>query len=44
VQQLGLDYLSDKAGASVTRTNYGTYKVYRSANSMAVGSQTVTIS
>lgn len=44
VQQLGLDYLSDKTGTSLTRTNYGTYKVYRSANAMAVGTQTVTIS
>jgi len=44
VQQLGLDYLSDKAGVSLSRTNYGTYKVYRSANAMAVGSQSVTIS
>lgn len=44
VQQLGLDYLQSKTGTSVTRTNYGTYTVYRSANKMAAGSQTVTIS
>lgn len=44
VQQLGLDYLEDKVGTSLTRTDYGTYKIYRSANSMSVGTQTVTIS
>lgn len=44
VQQLGLDYLENKTGTSLVRTGYGTYKVYRSANSMAVGTQTVTIS
>lgn len=44
VQQLGLDYLSDKTGTQMTRTGYGAYKVYRSANSMSVGEQSVTIS
>lgn len=44
VQQLGLDYLQSKTGTSLVRTDYGTYTVFRSANSMAAGSQKVTIS
>lgn len=44
VQQLGLNYLQDDGGTALTREGYGTYTVYRSANAMSQGTQTVTIS
>lgn len=45
VTQLGLNYLSTDSTfpQSLTRENYGTYTVYRSANLMAAGSQSVTV-
>lgn len=43
VQQLGLDYLQDKTGTTLTSDALGTFTVYRSANAMSEGTQTVTI-
>lgn len=44
VQQLGQDYLQSKTASVLTRDSYGTYKVYRSLNSVSSGSQTIVIS
>lgn len=42
VTQLGLSYINSSY-SSLTRTNYGTYKVYRSINAMGAGTQSVTV-
>lgn len=42
ITQLGLNYVNDYE--SMTRTNYGTYKVYRSTNAMSASTQDVTVS
>ena len=42
VTQLGLTWINSEY-TSITRTNYGTYKVYRSINSMSAGTQSVTV-
>lgn len=42
VTQLGLTWINS-GYTSMTRTNYGTYKVYRSINSMSAGTQSVTV-
>lgn len=48
VQQLGLDYLASKAYFQLSQTSgkasLSDYKMYVSANTMAVGTQTVTVS
>lgn len=46
VTQLGLNYLStdDTFPYSLTRENYGSYKIYRSSITMSVGTQSITIS
>ena len=43
VTQLGLNYIQD-GYTSFTDDSYGTYKIYRSSNSMSVGSQDITVS
>lgn len=41
VQQLGASILQNKSGVALDRTNYGTYKVYRTAN--ALGTQALSV-
>lgn len=41
ITQLGLNYINSVS--YMERTNYGTYKVYRSINSMGAGTQSVTV-
>lgn len=41
ITQLGLDYVGSYT--SMTRTNYGTYKVYRSTNAMSVSTQSIVV-
>lgn len=44
VKQLGNSILQNTSGTVVARTNYGNYKVYRTANALAAGNLSFTIS
>lgn len=43
VQQLGVSILQSTAGVALERANYGTYKVYRTANALGTAALTVNI-